>query len=96
MDATQEKTQTNVSKKTPSEFDPTKIDRNAPAGSENSLAAESVRDARPSTDDDVVEAIDEEGPGVTEQPRRCKSQNGCISQDLILRVNCWLHPLNWL
>lgn len=41
-----------------------KIDRNAPAGSENSLGAESVRDGRPATDDDVVEAMDEAGPGV--------------------------------
>jgi hypothetical protein len=38
------------------------IDRNAPAGSENSLGAESVRDGRPSTKSDVVEAIDEMGP----------------------------------
>ena len=42
-----------------------KIDRTAPAGSENSLGAESVRDGRPATDDSVVEAIDEEGPGIT-------------------------------
>lgn len=40
-----------------------KIDRNAPAGSENSLGAQSVRDGRPVTDDSVVEAMDEEGPG---------------------------------
>ena len=40
------------------------IDRNAPAGSKDSLGAESVRDGRPATDDDVVEAIDEEGPDV--------------------------------
>ena len=40
-----------------------KIDRNAPAGSENSLGAQSVRDGRPATDDSVVEAMDEEGPG---------------------------------
>jgi hypothetical protein len=39
------------------------IDPNAPAGSKNSLGAESIRDGRPATDDDVVEAIDEEGPG---------------------------------
>jgi hypothetical protein len=39
-----------------------KIDRNAPAGSPNSLGEESVRDGRPSTDDSVVEAIDEESP----------------------------------
>jgi hypothetical protein len=42
-----------------------KIDRTAPAGSENSLGAESVRDGRPATDDSVVEAIDEEGPDIT-------------------------------
>jgi hypothetical protein len=41
-----------------------KIDRNAPAGSENSLGAQSVRDGRPVTDDTVVEAMDEEGPGI--------------------------------
>jgi hypothetical protein len=40
-----------------------KIDRTAPAGSENSLGAESVRDGRPATDDSVVEAIDEGSPG---------------------------------
>ena len=40
-----------------------KIDPNAPAGSKNSLGAESIRDGRPSTGDDVVEAIDEEEPG---------------------------------
>jgi hypothetical protein len=39
------------------------IDRNAPAGSENSLGEESVRDGRPSTKDNVVEAIDEMEPG---------------------------------
>ena len=44
--------------------DDDKIDINAPAGSKNSLGAESIRDGRPSTGDDVVEAIDEEGPGV--------------------------------
>ena len=36
-----------------------KIDRKAPAGSENSLGAQSVRDGRPATDDSVVEAMDE-------------------------------------
>ena len=39
-----------------------KIDRNAPAVSKNSLGAQSVRDGRPSTDDSVVEAMDEEDP----------------------------------
>lgn len=42
-----------------------KIDRNAPAGSENSLGAQSVRDGRPATDDSVVEAMDEEDPGIS-------------------------------
>jgi hypothetical protein len=37
----------------------------APAGTANSLGAESVRDGRPATDDDTVEAIDEGGPGIT-------------------------------
>ena len=41
-----------------------KIDRTAPAGSENSLGAESVRDGRPATDDSTVEAIDEKGPDI--------------------------------
>jgi hypothetical protein len=45
----------------------TRIDRTAPAGSENSLGAQSVRDGRPATDDGVVEAIDEEGPGTSAQ-----------------------------
>jgi hypothetical protein len=43
-----------------------KIDRTAPAGSEHSLGAESVRDGRPATDDNVVEAIDEANPGAAE------------------------------
>jgi hypothetical protein len=46
----------------------TKIDRTAPAGSENSLGAQGVRDGRPATDDSTVEAIDEEGPGMSAQP----------------------------
>ena len=44
------------------------IDVNAPAGSANSLGTESVRDGRPSTDDEVVEAIDEETPGEEFEP----------------------------
>jgi hypothetical protein len=42
-----------------------KIDRTAPAGSENSLGAQSVRDGRPATDDSVIEAMDEEDPGIS-------------------------------
>jgi hypothetical protein len=64
MTATREETTRNISKDKPPESNPTKIDRNAPAGSENSLGAESVRDGRPSTDDSVVEAMDEETPGL--------------------------------
>jgi hypothetical protein len=40
------------------------IDPNAPAGSEHSLGAESVRDGRPATDDKIIEAIDEEDPAI--------------------------------
>ena len=56
MGATQDKTSSNI------ESDPrtTEIDRNAPAGSKNSLGEESVRDGPLSTDDSVVEAMDEE------------------------------------
>ena len=50
----------------PAEFNPpSKIDPTAPAGTENSLGAESVRDGRPATDDSTVEAMDEESPDVT-------------------------------
>jgi hypothetical protein len=59
MDATPEQRP-----KKPAESDPTKIDRATPAGCEDSLGAESVRDGRPSTDDSVVEKIDEETPGL--------------------------------
>jgi hypothetical protein len=62
MDTNQEKQPIFISRKTPPESDPTKINLNAPAGAPNSLGAESVRDGRPSTDDSVVEAIDEETP----------------------------------
>ncbi len=36
----------------------------APAGSRDSLGAESKRGGRPATDDNVVEAIDEESPQI--------------------------------
>jgi hypothetical protein len=62
MDTTQEKQPTVISRKTPLESDPTKINRNALAGTPTSLGAESIRDRRPSTDDSVVEAKDEEVP----------------------------------
>ena len=45
-----------------------KIDLKAPAGSKNSLGEESIRDGRPTTDDDTVEAIDEETPPTLNLP----------------------------
>ena len=63
MDATQEKSQKRV---TPPESDPTKIDRNPPAGSPSSTGPESVGGHRPSTDDGVVETMDEEFPPLQE------------------------------
>ena len=48
----------------PDQSKKSKIDRNAPAGSENSLGAQSVRDGRPATDDSVVEAMDEQDPAI--------------------------------
>ena len=54
-------------------------DSNAISGSTNSLGAESRRDGRPSTDDDVVEAIDEEGPEIPrpdpQQKRQLTTEN---------------------
>ncbi|MGH9616798.1 MAG: hypothetical protein ACRD28_08655 [Acidobacteriaceae bacterium] len=63
MTATTEKTSTNIGNAANPASDPHKIDRTAPAGSENSLGAQSIRDGRPSTCDDVVEAKDESSPG---------------------------------
>jgi hypothetical protein len=65
MIATTQEETTKIDKDTLPHSDPTKIDRNAPAGSENSLGAESIRDGRPSSDDSTIEAIDEMGPGIT-------------------------------
>jgi hypothetical protein len=55
---------TTSKKEPPPESDPTKTDRNAPAGSVNSVGAESARDSRHSTDDSVTDAMDEETPGL--------------------------------
>jgi hypothetical protein len=67
MAAKQEETDIGTGARAKGETDPggTSIDVTAPAGSGSSLGAESVRDGRPATGDDVVEAMDEEGPGVT-------------------------------
>jgi hypothetical protein len=67
MGATQDRSVSNIGKRTPPESDPTKVDRNALAGSEASLGAESVRDVRPATDDRVVEAMDEESPSLVSE-----------------------------
>lgn len=53
-----------------------KIDLTAPAGNERSLGAESVRDDRPATCDDVVEAMDEEGPGISAPLATEKASDG--------------------
>ena len=63
-------------KKIPTNIGKDKIDPAAPAGSERSLGEESVRDGRPATDDKVVEAIDEEGPGITIPLREIKDGDG--------------------
>jgi hypothetical protein len=57
--ATQEETPENISKVTPPESDPTKIDRDAAGGAKNSFGAQS---GRPSTDHSVVEVMNEEVP----------------------------------
>ena len=48
----------------------TPIDRNAPAGAPNSLGSKSDCNGRPASDDSVVEAIDEQGPITTPDPRK--------------------------
>jgi hypothetical protein len=60
MAAAQDKTTKNIGSDATTSSDDV-IDRAAPAGSKNSLGAQSVRDGRPATDDSTVEAIDEEG-----------------------------------
>jgi hypothetical protein len=68
MAATQENTPSNIGKAataTNNSNPPSNIDPKAPAGSENSLGAKSVRDGRPATDDATVEAMDEESPDLT-------------------------------
>jgi hypothetical protein len=69
MSATQEKTAGSIGTDATATMEPNsravKVDPTALAGSKNALGAESVRDGRPATGDDVVEAMDEEGPGVT-------------------------------
>ena len=53
---------------------PNTPDPNALAGTTNSLGEESRRDGRPTTDDTVVEAIDEEGPEISRSdPQQSRS-----------------------
>ena len=59
-----------------SDFRAIKIDLAAPAVNERSLGAESVREDRPATCDDVVEAMDEEGPGITAPLAAEKASDG--------------------
>jgi hypothetical protein len=69
MTATQEKTTDSIGTDATATVGPNsraiKVDPAALAGSKNALGAESIRDGRPAAGDDVVEAMDEEGPGVT-------------------------------
>ena len=65
-----------------------KIDPAAPAGSERSLGEESGREGRPATGDKIVEAIDEEGPGITIPLRKIISIYFGIRQD-----SCPGHPV---
>jgi len=72
MNATQEVPATNVAnhaKKAKPDAGPrlSEIDRDAPAGSKNSLGEESIRDGRPNTDDSTIEAIDELDPAIPDQ-----------------------------
>jgi hypothetical protein len=60
--STGRKTDERISEESASNRCATEIDRNAPAGSENSLGAKSDCNGRPATDDSVVEAMDEAGP----------------------------------
>jgi hypothetical protein len=79
MAVTQEKTTRKIGNPTAtSETDlrAIKIDLTAPAGSERSLRAESVRDDRPATRDDAVEAMNEEGPGITARLATEKASDG--------------------
>jgi hypothetical protein len=61
MAATQQQNKT-ATTTTPTDPRPAKIDPTAPAGSKDSLGEQSVRDGRPTTDDSIIEAIDEEDP----------------------------------
>jgi hypothetical protein len=69
MTVTQEKTARNIGNDptatNESDLRAIQIDLTAPDGNKRSLGAESVRDGRPATCDDVVEAMDEEGPDIT-------------------------------
>jgi hypothetical protein len=69
MQATQAPATSSDSKPTPpthSNRPASPLDLTAPAGAPNSLGAESKREPRPATDDTIVEAMDEAGPGISQ------------------------------
>lgn len=70
MSATPEKTTRVNEDTTDKPLDSGKVDPRAPAGSPNSLGEESIRDGRPATDDQIIEAIDEEDPATVEPSSR--------------------------
>jgi hypothetical protein len=76
MSTTQEETTRNIRKDTPPKSDPTKIDRAAPAGSENFLGAESVRDGRPATHDGYCSG---DSSNVWRWSHRDESTDNCAS-----------------
>ena len=67
MAATQQPAATKTAESDPRR---SKIDPTAPAGSKNSLGEESIRDGRPTTGDEIVEAMDEETPATPAPPSR--------------------------
>jgi hypothetical protein len=64
MDDNHEDQETVVSRKTPPESDPTKMDRNTPADTPAPSVTENVPEKRPKSDDSGVESINEEVPPV--------------------------------
>jgi hypothetical protein len=70
MAATQELKVSDATTSPESQPHTSKIDPTAPAGTRNSLGQESVRDGRPTTDDSIVEAMDEETPVTPGLPDR--------------------------
>ena len=87
MATTHEETTRKIGKDIPPGSDASKIDRNAPAGSENSLGAENVRVACPAADDGTVETIDEEVPAspLRSPPTSPEAVASCSSKERLRR-----------